>query len=96
MLDLAERGKLVEQDPADEPASQLLKRIAAEKERPVMAGKAERVVICPTERSKIRHSTFLPPGAGAASMLLGQSLEGVRRRPLIQQTSPSREMESLG
>ena len=38
VLDLAVRGKLVEQDPADEPASKLLKRIAAEKERLVKAG----------------------------------------------------------
>ncbi len=33
VLDLAVRGKLAEQDPADEPASELLKRIAAEKAR---------------------------------------------------------------
>jgi len=38
ILDLAVRGKLVEQDPRDEPASELLKRIQAEKERLVKAG----------------------------------------------------------
>ena len=38
VLDLAVRGKLVEQDPDDEPASELLKRIAVEKARLVKAG----------------------------------------------------------
>ena len=38
VLDLAVRGKLVAQDPNDEPASELLKRIAAEKARLVEAG----------------------------------------------------------
>ena len=38
VLDLAVRGKLVEQDPNDEPASKLLKRIAEEKARWVKAG----------------------------------------------------------
>ena len=38
ILDLAVRGKLVEQDSNDEPAAELLKRIAAEKARPVKAG----------------------------------------------------------
>ena len=33
VLDLAVRGRLVEQGPADDPASELLKRIAAEKTR---------------------------------------------------------------
>jgi len=36
--DLAVRGKLVAQDAGDEPASELLKRIAAEKVRLVKAG----------------------------------------------------------
>ena len=39
ILDLAVRGKLVEQNLADEPASELLKRIAAEKARLVKTGK---------------------------------------------------------
>ena len=38
ILDLAVRGKLVEQDPNDEPAAELLKQITAEKERLVKAG----------------------------------------------------------
>ncbi len=38
ILDLAVRGKLVEQDPRDEPVSKLLKRIQAEKERLVKTG----------------------------------------------------------
>ena len=38
ILDLAVRGKLVEQDPNDEPAVELLKRIASEKARLVKAG----------------------------------------------------------
>ncbi len=39
ILELAVRGKLVPQDPSDEPASELLKRIAEEKARSVAAGK---------------------------------------------------------
>ena len=44
VLDLAVRGKLVPQDPCDEPASDLLKRIAKEKARLIKAGeiKADR------------------------------------------------------
>ena len=42
ILDLAIRGKLVSQDPADEPASELLKKIKAEKEALVKAGKIKK------------------------------------------------------
>lgn len=43
ILDLAVRGKLVPQDPNDEPASELLKRVAAEKKRMVEAGKVRKL-----------------------------------------------------
>ena len=42
ILDLAIRGKLVPQDPNDEPASVLLDRIRAEKERLIKEGKIKR------------------------------------------------------
>ena len=42
ILDLAIRGKLVPQDPNDEPASVLLERIRAEKERLIKEGKIKR------------------------------------------------------
>ena len=42
ILDLAIRGKLVPQDPTDEPASALLERIRAEKEELIKQGKIKR------------------------------------------------------
>ncbi|QWZ80976.1 restriction endonuclease subunit S [Aeromonas sp. FDAARGOS 1414] len=42
ILELAVRGKLVPQDPSDEPASALLERIAAEKARLVKEGKIKK------------------------------------------------------
>ncbi|MEH8141411.1 restriction endonuclease subunit S [Aeromonas veronii] len=42
ILELAVRGKLVPQDPSDEPASVLLERIAAEKERLLKEGKIKK------------------------------------------------------
>ena len=42
ILDLAIRGKLVPQDPSDEPASVLLERIRTEKEELIKAGKIKR------------------------------------------------------
>src|SRR3546814_14623678 len=41
-LELAVRGKLVAQDPSDEPASELLNRIAAEKARLIKKGKLKK------------------------------------------------------
>ena len=48
ILDLAVRGKLVPQDPNDEPASELLKRIAAEKARLVKAREIRKSKPLPT------------------------------------------------
>ena len=42
ILDLAIHGKLVPQDPNDEPASVLLERIKAEKEQLIKEGKIKR------------------------------------------------------
>jgi len=42
ILDLAIRGKIVPQDPKDEPASELLKKIKTEKESLIKAGKLKR------------------------------------------------------
>jgi type I restriction enzyme, S subunit len=42
VLELAIQGKLVEQDPNDEPASELLKKIKAERERLVKEGKIKK------------------------------------------------------
>ena len=42
ILDLAIHGKLVPQDPNDEPASELLARIKAEKEKQIKAGKIKK------------------------------------------------------
>src|SRR5690606_7252419 len=42
ILELAVRGKLVPQNPDDEPASELLKRIEAEKARLVKEGKIKK------------------------------------------------------
>ncbi len=42
ILDLAIRGKLVPQDPNDEPAAELLKRIRAEKEELIKAKKVKK------------------------------------------------------
>ena len=52
ILDLAVRGKLVPQDPEDEPAAELLKRIAKEKARLVRAGEIKKSKISPARMAE--------------------------------------------
>ncbi len=66
ILQLAVQGKLVPQDPSDEPASELLKRIRAERRRLVKEG-------------KLREEKPLPlPGATEVPFSLPQSWQWVR------------------
>ena len=61
ILDLAVRGKLVEQDPNDEPAVELLKRISEEKARLVKAKKiSKQVAFQPPDLSEV---SFDLPGS---------------------------------
>jgi type I restriction enzyme S subunit len=53
VLDLAVRGKLVAQDSEDEPASQLLKRISAERARLVEQGEIKNVDVDPVDPSDV-------------------------------------------
>ena len=64
ILDLAVRGKLVPQDPNDEPASELLKRIAKEKARLVKAGEIRKPNASPERSRSKRRSRFPRPGDG--------------------------------
>ena len=61
ILDLAVRGKLVEQDPNDEPASVLLERIKEEKERLIKEKKIKKEKPLP-EISEEEKSFELPEG----------------------------------
>ncbi|XES83126.1 restriction endonuclease subunit S [Franconibacter pulveris] len=61
ILELAVRGKLVPQDPNDEPASELLKRIAAEKAELVKQGKIKKLKPLP-EISEDEKPFELPEG----------------------------------
>jgi type I restriction enzyme S subunit len=63
VLDLAVRGKLVPQDPNDEPASELLKQIAVEKARLVKAGKGKRQE--PLQEPEPNQAPFDLPGGWA-------------------------------
>jgi type I restriction enzyme, S subunit len=81
ILELAVRGKLVDQDPRDEHASELLKRIQAEKERRILEGQMKE----PEALSEVRSDEpwFEIPASwhwvrlGAiAQVLMGQSPKG--------------------
>ena len=61
ILDLAIRGKLVPQDPSDEPASVLLERILAEKERLIAEGKIKRPKKSKASSSESHYQNFEPP-----------------------------------
>ena len=59
ILDLAIHGKLVPQDPNDEPASVLLERIRAEKERLIKEGKIKRPKKTKTTSDKPHYENVL-------------------------------------
>ncbi len=61
ILDLAIRGKLVPQDPNDEPASVLLERIRAEKERLIKEGKIKRSKKTASETTHFENINFAIP-----------------------------------
>ena len=62
ILDLAIHGKLVPQDPNDEPASVLLERIRAEKERLIKEGKIKRPKKSKATSDKPHYPYLLPEG----------------------------------
>lgn len=63
VLELAVRGKLVPQDPSDEPASELLKRIAEKKARLVAEGKLKKQKpLAMTQSDKVAKPFTVPKG----------------------------------
>ena len=62
ILDLAIHGKLVPQDPNDEPASVLLERIRAEKERLIKEGKIKKGKKSAKTSDKPHYPYELPKG----------------------------------
>lgn len=67
ILNLAVRGKLVEQDPSDEPASELLKQIEADKAELTAAGKLRNTKPLPSAKPD-EFSGEIPAGWGLARL----------------------------
>ena len=81
ILDLAIHGKLVPQDPNDEPASVLLQRIKAEKERLIKEGKIKRAKKSKATCDKPHYPYELPEGwvwttLGEITSIIGDGLHG--------------------
>lgn len=90
VLDLAVRGKLVPQDPEDEPASELLERIAREKARLVKAGEIkEQKPIAPVEQREQPYN--LPSGWSLTRLAFVTVCLDYMRRP-INQTERTRRL----
>jgi type I restriction enzyme S subunit len=83
ILNLAIRGQLVPQDSNDEPASELLMRIGAEKTRLMRSGLIKRLrPISPIEADKI--PSVIPQGwewVRIGDLLLGDSQNGYSKKP---------------
>lgn len=95
ILELAVRGKLVPQDPNDEPASELLKRIAAEKAELVKQGKIKKQKPLP-EISEDEKPFELP--GGWEWVRLGQLVEILdhQRKPVTKEARSSGEYPYYG
>lgn len=86
ILELAVRGKLVPQDPEDEPASELLERIEEEKTRLYKEGKIKKPNVLP-EIEEEEKEFELPPGWQWAR--LGRLFNSVRSGGTPSKSNPS-------
>lgn len=77
ILELAVRGKLVPQDPNDEPASVLLKRIQAEKDRLIAEGKIKKDKPLPSIADEDKPFTQPPGWVWVRLAEIGETIRGV-------------------
>ena len=86
ILDLAIRGKLVPQDPNDEPASVLLERIRAEKEQLIKEGKIKRSKKSVASDTSHYENYELPQGWAYATMsdICTKIVDGDHNPPIAQ------------